>query len=433
MVCLQRSVWFDLGVLYDCWMFRERAITERYLETVAARRVTVVTGPRQSGKTTLVRGRMSDTGGVMRSLDEPGVLAAALADPAGFLALDSRPLVIDEVQRGGEPLVRAIKARVDREASPAQFVLTGSSNFLTVPTISESLAGRAGFVEVWPFSQGELVGRPERFVDLAFTGTAALADRQPSGIGRGELLERVCTGGYPEIHELEPRQRPRWFRDYVRTTIERDVVQMSGIRKVAELGQLLRLLAARSGCELVMQSLIADSALERQAVYDHRAWLQTIRLVAMLPAWSRNLTSRVKRRPKVFVTDSGLAAWLVGKTASALEDPTDPATGRLVETFAHAELCRQLTWATTEAAMFHWQDRSGAEVDFVLESPDGRVVALEVKTGQTPKPEWFRWLTHMRDVLGDRFIAGVALYGGRHTLPFGERLLAVPISALWAP
>jgi predicted AAA+ superfamily ATPase len=206
---------------------------------------------------------------------------------------------------------------------------------------------------------------------------------------------------------------------------------MSGIRKVAELGQLLRLLAARSGCELVMQGLIEDSALERQAVYDHRTWLQTIHLVETLPAWSRNLTSRAKRRPKVFITDSGLTAWLVGKTPSALADPTDPATGRLVESFVFAELRRQLTWAATEAAIFHWQDVKGAEVDFVLESSDGRVAAVEVKAGQTPKREWFRWLAHMRDALGDRFVGGVVLYGGQNVLSFGDRLLATPISALW--
>ena len=215
------------------------------------------------------------------------------------------------------------------------------------------------------------------------------------------------------------------------TTIQRDVVQVSGIRKVPELTQLLRLFAARTGCELVMQSVVDDAPLERQAVYDHRAWLETIYLITTLPAWSRNLTRRVKRRPKIFLTDPGLAAWLLGKTQAALEDPTDPATGQLVETFVFAELRRQLTWAETDATMFHWQDRAGAEVDIVLEAADGRVVGIEVKSGQTPKPEWFRWLAQMRDAVGDKFKVGVALYAGDQVLPFGDRLLAVPISALW--
>lgn len=413
-------------------VLRHRAIAGRYRETVAARRVAVVAGPRQAGKTTLVREQLPATGGTLRTLDDPAVLAAALDDPVGFVALGGRPLVIDEVQRGGELLVRAIKAAVDRDRAPGQFVLTGSSNFLTVPTISESLAGRAGFVEVWPFTQGELGDAEDRFLDTLFVdGIEALAAYRPGALGRGELLERVCVGGYPEVHALPRAQRASWFRDYVRTTIQRDVVELSGVRRVAEMGQLLRLLAARSGAELVMQSLIEDAPLERQAVYDHRAWLQTIHLVDLLPAWSRNLGRRVKRRPKVFITDSGLAAWLVGKTPAALEDPTDPATGPLVETFVFGELRRQLAWSATEASMFHWQDRAGGEVDFVVESTDGRVVAIEVKASRTPKREWFRWLAQMRDALGERFLGGVALYAGADVLPFGERLLAAPVSALW--
>ena len=410
-------------------MLVRRAVEDRYRDTVEARRVTIVTGPRQSGKTTLVRSQLSQ--GTLRSLDDQGTLDAALGDPVGFLAFGQRPLVIDEVQRAGEPLARAIKLLVDQDPSPAQFILTGSSNFLTVPTISESLAGRAGFVEVWPFTQGEINGSADKFVDRALTGPAAFMTYQPGIFDRRHLLETVCTGGYPEIQRLTPRQRSGWFRDYVRTTIERDVVELSGIRKVPEIGQLLRLFAARTGCELVMQGIVDDAPLERQAVYDHRAWLETIHLITTLPAWSRNLTRRVKRHPKVFLTDPGLAAWLLGKIPEALQDPTEPMTGQLVETFVFAELRRQVTWAATDVTMFHWQDRAGAKVDLVLEAADGRVVAIEVKSGQTVKPEWFRWLAQMRDAIGDKFVTGIALYAGDQVLPFGDRLLAVPIPALW--
>lgn len=149
-----------------------------------------------------------------------------------------------------------------------------------------------------------------------------------------------------------------------------------------------------------MQSIIDHAPPARQAVYDHRAWLATIRLLTTVPTWSRNLTRRVKRPPKVFLTDPELAAWLLGKTPDALADPADRATGQLVEILVFAELRRQLTWSATEAAMFHWQDRSGAEVDLILEAADGRVVGIQVKSHQTAKPEWFRWLTQMRDVLG---------------------------------
>jgi uncharacterized protein len=432
-------VWSEPGVLYDstsafCMIasmspMLERAVAGRYQDMVTARRVTVVTGPRQAGKTTLVQSQLG--GGTLRSLDNQGTLDSALTDPVGFLTLGQRPLVIDEVQRAGEPLVRAIKFAVDHDPAPGQFVLTGSSNFLTVPTISESLAGRAGFVEVWPFTQGEIRGKHDRFIDGAFKGPAAFSTYQPGRFSRHDLLERVCAGGYPEVQRLGARQRPGWFRDYVRTTIERDVVELSGIRKVAEMAQLLRLFAARTGCELVMQGIIDDAPLERQAVYAHRAWLETVHLLTTLPAWSRNLSRRVKRHPKVFLTDPGLAAWLLGKTPAALADPEDPATGQLVETFVFAELRRQLSWAATDVAMFHWRDRSGAEVDIVLEAADGRAVGVEVKSHGTAKPEWFRWLAQMRDALGDKFITGIALYAGNDVLPFGDRLLAAPITALW--
>lgn len=410
-------------------MLIKRAIEATYEETVSARRVTVVTGPRQAGKTTLVASQQR--GGILRNLDEQGLLDAARADPAGFIETGPRPLIIDEVQRGGEPLVRAIKAAVDRDPSPGQFVLTGSSNFLTVPTISESLAGRAGFVDVWPFTQGELSGRVDGFVDAVLHDPASLHTWRPKRVDRRDMLQRLCVGGYPEVQRLTDRQRSGWFRDYVRTTIERDVAELSGIRKVSEMAQLLRLFAARTGNELVMQNVIDDAPLERQAVYDHRAWLETIRLVATVPAWSRNLTSRVKRRPKVFITDPGLAAWLLGKTPSALEGPSDPATGQLVETLVFSELRRQLSWAEAEVDIFHWRDREGAEIDLVLEASDGRVIGIEVKAGQTPRADWFRWLSRMRETLGDRFVAGIALYAGAQVVPFGDRLHAVPIPALW--
>lgn len=173
------------------------------------------------------------------------------------------------------------------------------------------------------------------------------------------VAHRVCAGGYPEVHQLAERDRAGWFRDYVRTTIERDVVELSGIRKVAPMHQLLRLLAA----PVVIDGLPLQGRVVDEALHNQRCGLETIHLVTTLPAWSRNLTRRVKKRPKVFLTDPGLAAWLLGKTPTALEDPTDPATGQLVETFVIAELRRQLTWASTDIGMFHWQDRSGGEVD----------------------------------------------------------------------
>lgn len=410
-----------------------RGIRRLLAETVSARRVTILTGPRQSGKTTLAEQFLAELSrGTLRRLDNPTLLEAATADPIGFVAAGERPLVIDEIQHAGDPLVRAIKERVDRDPTPGQFLLTGSMDFLTAPTISESLAGRAAFLEVWPLTQGELAGSPERFIDIVFDEPDRLRDRPASRLAQQHYLERLCRGGYPEAVRLSPRMRGRWFADYVRTIIDRDITEQFGLRKADELRQLLRLFAARTAGELVMEGVAADATVAKQTVYEHRAWLETAHLLRRIPAWSRNLTARAKRRAKVLIPDPGLAAWLLGKSPQALARPTDPATGQLVETFVATELLRQMAWADIEVSLWHWQDRDGAEIDLVLEAADGRVLGIEVKAGATPTAESFKWLTIMRDRVGTDFVHGIMFYTGNEVVPFGDRLTALPIEVLWS-
>ena len=133
----------------------------------------------------------------------------------------------------------------------------------------------------------------------------------------------------------------------------------------------------------------------------------------------------------MLIPDPGLAAWLLGKDADALANPTDPATGQLVETFVATELLRQTAWAELDVSLWHWQDRDGGEIDLVLEATDGRVVGVEVKASALPSPRWFRWLARMRDKLGPQFVHGIVLHTGTDTLPFGDRLTAAPIASTW--
>lgn len=392
----------------------------------------VLNGPRQAGKTTLAVRLVEDLGrGTVRRLDDPGVLDAAIADPRRFLEAGERPVVLDEIQLAGDRLVRAVKLAVDRDPSPGQFVLTGSANFLTVPTISESLAGRAALLELWPLTQGEIEGHPERFVDVVFAHPDTLGDAPPSAVTTAHYYEHACRGGYPEALNLSARQRQSWFADYVATTIRRDVVELAGLRKVVETEQLLRIFAARTAGELVMQHVIEAAPLDRNAVYERLAWLETVHLIRRVPTFSRSPSTKVKRHPKLYVTDPGLAAWLLGRRPEGLLEGDGPGAGPLLETFVATELIRQAAWSDTEVAVSHWRDRTGREVDLILERPDGAVVAIEVKRTATPTRAAFRWLTYLRDRLGDRFLHGLVLHTGPDALPFGERLSAVPISSLW--
>ncbi|MGH3940119.1 MAG: ATP-binding protein [Pseudonocardiaceae bacterium] len=404
-------------------------------ESLSAFRVVIVHGARQVGKTTVARALAQQRGATYLTLDDADVLSVAQADPPTFIGAFGAPLVIDEVQRVGQPLVLAIKSMVDRDDRPGQFLLTGSTNFLTVPSIAETLAGRADIVTLWPLSQGELRGGPDDFVDRALRGTAALLDHTGEPLERSAYFEALSIGGYPAAQRLTARTRRRWFARYAETVLAREIEMVADIRRADALTSMIRYLAATTAQELVVSTVGQRVGIDRGTAQHYVSWLETVFLVHRVPAWSRNLTAKVVRRPKLYLTDTGVACALLGKDATALQRPTDPAAGALFETFVANEVAKQLTWGETPARLFHFRDSDGSEVDLVVEADDGRVIAIEVKATSTPRPEDVRWLAHLRDRLdraGGEFTAGVVLHTGQRRLPFGDRLIALPASDLWS-
>lgn len=420
-------------------------LRHRHSEAVVARalaesRVVIVGGPRQAGKTTLSRLVLPDAHWV--SLDSQVVLDSCVADPAGFLQAYPKPLVIDEFQRAGDALVRAIKLEVDRDRSRGQYLLTGSSRFLTVATISESLAGRAQMVDLWPYTQGEadqLGVSADSLLHRLLGGVERIAVQiDGPAVTRAEYFSRLCRGGYPEVNDLPSSARGRWFQSYLRTIVGRDVPEIARGRHLGELPRLIAVLAARSGQELVIEHVARETGIERTVLSrNYLPLLETIYLTKSLPAWSRNLTSRAIKHPKAFIADSGLASYLLGANPQALEAPTNPVRGPLVETFAVGELVRQASLLDDpQVSLHHYRGRDQTEVDVVAETADGRVVAFEIKAASTVGKNAFRPLIKLRDGLdqaGGRFAAGVVLYLGQDALPAGDRLAALPLSHLWRP
>lgn len=410
---------------------RPRRLEKPLREALSVFRAVVVTGPRQAGKTTLVRKVVGDAGTLVR-LDRQPVLQAVLADPAAAATQGAEPRAFDEVQRGGDALVRAIKVVLDDNRTPGQFLLNGSADFLTAPMLTESLAGRAAFMEMWPFTQGEIGGHPDGFLERAFSNPEELLGAELSPLSPGDYLHRVCRGGFPEAVALPGRSRGVWFRNYVRSVTQRDITELTGARRAQHLPKILSLLAARTANELVSAHIHDASGLgSRNTTDDYLSHIQMVYLAHTLPAWSRGLTAKITRHPKVYIADSGLAAHLLGKDPTSLARPTDPARGPLMETFVANELLRQASWLDHDVRLHHFRDRDGGEIDLIAEAADGRVVAVEVKAAQTVSTQDARRLTWLRNKIGSDFVCGAVLHAGERSFRLNHDVYALPISTLW--
>lgn len=410
-----------------------RDAEQRLRDLAAWLRVVIVNGPRQSGKTTLLRMFQEQATATYVTLDDAFQLAQARDDPATFVAQGPSPLIIDEVQRGGDELIRAVKMVADQRQDRGQFILSGSARFLTVPTLSESLAGRAGFVDLWPLSLGERTGAPAEFADRLFGDPASLLDERQSGWTRDGYLDLITAGGYPEVLTIpvQPARRS-WFDGYLSTVIVRDIGDFASIRDADAIPRVLGLAAARSGTPTVIADLARDLAVKPDTVRNYLTYLEIVFLAAAVPAWSGNLSSKITKTPKVFVTDSGLAAHLLRVTSDALRVPGHPALGGLLETFVLSELVKLRAVSGTGFEIYHFRDRAGAEIDFVLEGAGGQIAALEIKASASPSGGDAKHLRWLKDKLGDRMAAGVVLHLGTAAGSLGGGIYALPVSALWS-
>lgn len=405
-----------------------RNIEQAVSAALADTPVVLLNGPRQTGKTTLAQSLTEETGAGYFSLDDAATLASAAGDPAGFVRNLSGPVVIDEIQKAPD-LFPAIKLAVDKARQPGRFLLTGSANVMTLPRLSESLAGRMELIPVLPFSAGELAGHREGFLGRLFDGSFV---GQKLKLAEDDVTERLVRGGYPEANQRGAEaRRAAWFASYLSTILQRDVRELARVDALQSLPNLLKVLATRVSGLLNVSDVSRDAGLPHTTLTRHLALLETVFLVHRLPAWSPNLGKRLVKAPKLHLVDSGLACHLVGADARRIsEDRT--LYGRLLETYVVGELRKQLSWSEPRTALFHFRTSAGAEVDIVLERPDGTVAAIEVKAGATVGAADFNALTALREQLGKRFCAGIVLYLGDRVVPFGDKLTLVPLPALWA-
>jgi uncharacterized protein len=411
---------------------RSLAIVEEYLGEF---RAVVLSGPRQSGKTTLLDllQRANGTHMSTRTFDDATELAAAILDPKTYVAQLRAPTAVDEFQRAGEPFLLAAKMRLDRDRSRGQLVLAGSTSFLTSKKVADSLAGRVGIVELWPFSVGEATSHEEHFIDRAFREPEVFHQLTIERLTRGDAAELIVRGGFPEPRNMTPRARTNWFRSYLATIATKDVIEEVGeVRKLAEFRRVLDLVIARTAHEANASAIAGDAGIHPTTVAQHVELLRNLMVVHELPAWASSATTKAKRHPKRYAVDTGLAAAVLGTDVAALTDVRSPLFGQLLETFVVNELAKQRTWATTDVRLHHFRDRHGAEIDALLVGPGERLVGVEVKGSATVVASDARHLASFRDRVGERFIHGYVFYLGDQVVSLGQRLTALPVSALWA-
>ena len=405
-------------------MFK-RFVERRAEEALSDTPVVLIVGPRRAGKTTLVKS-MEEAGRTYITLDDQTVLEAARSDPAGFIRGLDRA-IIDEIQRAPD-LLLAIKKTVDEDYRPGRFLLTGSANVLILPRIADSLAGRMETLQMLPLARAEVEGRTPSFLERLFEGK--LQNQRKAVVG-DDLVQAVLLGGYPEaIARESERRRQDWARSYLTSILTRDLRDIAEVEKLTELPKFVRLLAEHSGQLVNYSQFGASINVSHKTGQRYVGLLGQVFLIATLQPWFTNALKRIVKTPKLHFLDSGLLASARGLTFDRVK--ADRGTfGALLESFVFSEVLKLMTATDLRLTPHHFRDRDMREVDIVLERDDGMIAGIEVKANATVKSGDFAGLRALAEACGDRFAFGVVLYDNTDVVPFGDRLVAAPLSCLW--
>ena len=388
--------------------------------------VVLISGPRQSGKTTLSQD-VAGIGMEYFTLDDPTTLDAAQADPVGLLR-DVDRAVIDEVQRAPD-LLLAIKKAVDEDKRPGRFLLAGSANLMKIPKASDSLAGRMETVLLLPLAQSEIYGQRSNFVDNLLTGKKPTVGKTILG---DNLVDVVFRGGYPEaLSRNSWSRRQNWYRNYINAIVQRDIKDIAQIEQLGAMPGLLRMVAEHSGQLVNYTSIGSAVGLNHVTTRKYLRVFESLFLVEMVQPWFTNRIKRLTKSPKLHFLDAGLLAAMRNLSPDNIRrDRT--IFGALLETLVYSEMRKIIGWSDPKPSVYHFRDREGDEVDIILEAPAGLVSGVEVKASASVSNDDFIGLRKISEAVPDRFTQGVVLYDGDQVVPFGNKLFAAPISSLWS-
>jgi len=405
----------------------KRALEEVLLNAISQFPAVVLTGPRQSGKTTLLRRLFRDTATYV-SLETPDVRAAAVEDPRGFLQLYPPPVIFDEVQYAAD-LLPYIKERIDEDRHRAgQYFLTGSQNLLLLEKVTESLAGRAAILKLLPISRREEEGLLERPFPWDLKTPLSKLSSESGGTDTGNFWDRALRGQYPELVANKGRDIQLWHGSYIQTYLERDVRSLRQIGDLTLFQSFLTMLAARSGQLLNLAGMGRDLGVALNTVKKWLSVLEATHQICVLRPYFVNVNKTLVKTPKIYFTDTGTLSYLCG-----LRDPqhaaTGPMGGAIFETAILSEIRKTFLNSSEEPRIYFWRTTSGWEVDFVVEW-QGKLISIEAKTSATPNTGMAKGIRIFQEEYGDRAAPGYVIHLGDITLPLGSGVIALPFRNL---
>jgi len=401
--------------------------TENVKEALTRRRVVAVSGARQTGKTTLSQ-QVVIKPEDYRSLDDTFLLDYALSDPKGFVHNNTGTMVIDEIQKAPK-LIPEIKQVVDNDNRPGQFLLTGSANILTLPIISDSLAGRVKYIRLRPLTVAEIMDKEPAFLQRAFNMNFPAII---SGYNKETIFELAFRGGYPEAAVINNLQhRKEWHIDYINTILMRDLKDIANIRRHNDLQSLICILASWSAKFMELSQITANLSINKSTLDSYINTLVYMYMFEKVSPWLKTDYERVGKRPKFYAADTGIMTSVLGWNLNDTIINNDR-SGKLMETFVFQELAAQVD-LDAKYSLFQYRDRLNREIDFLVERDDGSLLGIEVKAGHGVSKEDFKAQIWFKEniVKNKNVYVGIILYSGDRIVQFGENLFAVPTAALW--
>ena len=401
----------------------QRWIKDKIQESLNSRRVTMLVGARQCGKTTLAIDIAGKSDFEYVTLDDEQDIAES--DPNGFIKHYNKTMIIDEIQRVPK-LILAIKKAVDKNNRYGQYIITGSADIQSLPSVKESLAGRAKKIRLRPFSYGEFLELKPNFINR-------LRNRSfinNSGFDKRKIIELAFKGGFPEpLLNQDKINIQEWYKDYTDLILDSDLKYVANVKRQNKLRMLFNVINAYSSKYITKSDIARELSISRATLDEYLNILERVYLIDGVPSWHKRDYETALDKTKYFMCDTGLMSSILNWSEKEVYKDSDK-SGKLTETFVYNQIVPQIE---LERDMFltHWRDNRKREIDFIIEDNDN-IFGVEVKSGTDVKLDSFRHLEWFsKNLVKDKKFTGIILYTGDRTMQWKNEMFTVPINNLW--